>query len=322
MDSLPLWTNALVIAASAALLAFAANVVVDSAVGLAHRFGVSELAIGLTVVALGTSAPEFGVTVVAALENRPDISVGNIVGSNIFNLGFILGASALVCPIPVNFRLVWRDGGTLVGSSLVLLFLVGRDLSLDRIDGALFLFLLLAYLVLVWRQNRREGVEADSTGDPSSPPSRPVADSLRLLAGLASIGMASHLLVGSASAVARDLGVSEWVIAVTIVAAGTSLPELATVLAGARKGHTLVGIGNVIGSDIFNLLGVLGLAGVLNRMLIQPSALPSIFALVGMTLLTLVLLRTGWRLTRLEGALLIFVGALRWGMDFFPTLFG
>lgn len=319
MEILPLWANFLLIAVSALLLALAAKIVVDSAVHLAKRLGVSELVVGLTVVAAGTSAPEFGVTLVAAFQGQNEISVGNVVGSNIFNLGFILGGAALLGAIPTGREMVWRDASVLVGSSLLLLALVGSDLSLDHRDGWVFLALLVAYLWTIWLHRRDKAhppPPRELTAEDVSIPLRVVG---RLLLGLATVAMASHLLISSATMVARGLGVSEWVIAVTIVAAGTSLPELATTLAGVIRNHHAVGFGNIIGSDIFNLLGVLGLAGVLERMELQPAATGSLLALAAMTVLTMVLMRSGWRLSRWEGLVLVVFGALRWILDITPN---
>jgi cation:H+ antiporter len=318
MAIFPTWANVLLILASALLLALAAKIVVDAAVALSRRLGISELVVGLTVVAAGTSAPEFGVTLVAAFQGQNEISVGNIVGSNIFNLGFILGGAALLGTIPTARDVVWRDASVLVASSLLLLLLVGSDLSLDHRDGWIFLTFLGAYLWVIWFQRRDQMAvlaAKKAEGGRRAPPYRELG---RLLVGLASVAMASHVLVRSATVVARDLGVSEWVIAVTIIAAGTSLPEVSTTLAGVLRKHHAIGFGNVIGSDIFNLLGVLGLAGVLERMELQPAAQGSLMALSAMTILTLVLMRSGWRLTRLEGFVLVAVGALRWFLDILP----
>lgn len=320
MDALPLWVNLLLILVSAVLLALAAKVVVDSAVAMAQRLGVSELVVGLTVVALGTSAPEFGVTMVAAFQGQNEISVGNIVGSNIFNIGFILGGAALIRSIPSAKELVWRDAGMLVISSLLLVFLVGMDLTLSHLDGAILLLVLVVYLFLVFRQRKGFTPAPEDLEGLTPQKAQPVREFVRLLLGLASIGMASHILILSATAVARDMGISEWVIAVTVVAAGTSLPELATTLAGFVRGHLAVGVGNVLGSDIFNLLGVLGVAGLMENMEIRAAAQGSLIALSAMAVLTLVFLRSGWELTRREGVILILVAAFRWGMDFLPQL--
>ena len=319
MAAFPIWVNFVLILVSALLLALAAKIVVDAAAALARRVGISELVVGLTVVAAGTSAPEFGVTLVAAFRGQNEISVGNVVGSNIFNLGFVLGGAALLGSLPTTRDLVWRDASMLVGSSLLLLFLVGSDLSLGHGDGWIFLALLAAYLGVIWfrRRDQMAILTARTVAGEKQP--LPFREMGRLLVGLASVGMASHVLVRASTVVARDLGISDWVIAVTIIAAGTSLPEVATTLAGVLRKHHAIGFGNIIGSDIFNLLGVLGLAGVLERMELQPSAQGSLLALSAMAILTLVMLRTGWRLTRLEGLVLVVVGALRWFLDIVPN---
>jgi len=321
MDSLPLWANASLIVVTFLFIALGAKTVVDSASALATRLGVSELILGLTVVAFGTSAPEFGVTIAAALKGRSAISVGNIVGSNIFNLGFILGGAALVKVIPTDRDLVWRDGVVLVGSTLVLVMLIGADLTLSHADGWILVSLLGAYLAYLWKVRRRDRPADVSERDPASMASKTRRGAAwrqigALLVGLGVVGVSSHILVGSASVLARDFGVSEWVIAVTIVAAGTSVPELATSLAGVVRGHMAISAGNIIGSDIFNLLGVLGLAGILHTMHLEVPARDSLAALSGMAVLVLILMRSGWRLTRLEGFFLVLVGMLRWGLDF------
>ncbi len=315
MDAFPLWVNLVLILVSAVLLALAAKIVVDSAVAIAQRFGVSELVVGLTVVAFGTSAPEFGVTLVSAFHGQNEISVGNIVGSNILNIGFILGGAALIRAIPASKELVWRDEGMLVGSSLLLVLLIGLDLRLSHLDGVILLLVLVGYLWVVFLQRKGVAPAPEDLEELAPATAHPLREGFRLMLGLASIGMASHLLILSASAVARDMGISEWVIAVTVVAAGTSLPELATTLAGFVRSHLSVGVGNVLGSDIFNLLGV---AGVLENLEIRSAAQGSLIALAAMTVMTLVFLRSGWQLTRREGIMLILVGAFRWALDFMP----
>jgi len=317
VDTLPIWANSLIVLATFFAIAVGAKYVVDSAAGLAQRAGVSELVVGLTVVAFGTSAPEFGVTLVAAFEGQSSISVGNIVGSNIFNLGFILGSAALLRAVPTGALLVWRDSLVLVGATMVLYLLVGLDLHLSLVDGVILVSLLGAYLALVWRGRK---LDAESVlpegGDIPSPGPSPWREGLFLLLGLCLVGVASHYLIGSASALARGFGVSEWAIAVTVVAAGTSVPELATTLAGVARGHMGISAGNVIGSDIFNVLGVLGLAGILHPMDLDPAARASLLALSGMVLVVFIMMRTGWRVSRVEGAALICLAALRWFLDF------
>ncbi len=319
METLPPWLNSGIVLATFFAIAIGAKYVVDSAAALAHRANVSELVVGLTIVALGTSAPEFGVTLVAAFEGRSSISVGNIVGSNIFNLGFILGGAALVRAIPTSILIVWRDAIVLVGSTVVLFLLVGIDLELGILDGAVLFLLLLAYLRYIW-VDRKNGAPPGPESEVPAPGSvlknAPWKEGALLAVGLVTIGVASHFLIGSASALARSFGVSEWTIAVTIVAAGTSVPEFATTLAGVVRGRTAISAGTVIGSDIFNLLGVLGVAGLLHPMTLAPAARTSLLALTGMVFIVFVMMRTNWRLSRTEGLILIVLAAFRWALDF------
>jgi cation:H+ antiporter len=282
--------------------------VVEAASRIAKRLGVSELIIGLTVVAMGTSAPEFAVTIGAALKGQGDISIGNVVGSNIFNLGFILGGVALVRAIATSRSLVYRDGVVMIGITFLLLFFL-HDLTMARWEGAILFTLLLVYIgYLIYS---REPMEEDiPEGDFQW------LDIPRLLAGLALIVTSGHFLVESASSLARAFGVSEWVIGVTIVAAGTSAPELVTSLIAVLRGRYGISAGNLIGSDIFNLLGVLGLAALLKPMSIDPSAYSSMYLLSGMVILVVIMMRTGWKISRWEGGLLVLINLVRWWMDF------
>lgn len=282
--------------------------VVEAASRIAKRLGISELIIGLTVVAMGTSAPEFAVTVGAALKGQGDISIGNVVGSNIFNLGFILGGVALVRAITTSRSLVYRDGAVMIGITFLLLFFL-RDLTMDRWEGGILFLLLFAYIgYLIYS---REPLEEDiPEGDFQW------MDIPRLLAGLALIVTSGHYLVESASSLARAMGVSEWVIGVTIVAAGTSAPELVTSLIAILRGHYGISAGNLIGSDIFNLLGVLGLAALLKPMSIDSSAYSSLYILSGMVIIVVIMMRTGWKLSRWEGGILVGINIIRWIMDF------
>jgi cation:H+ antiporter len=316
MDAFPVWANLLVALGTFFAIAIGAKFVVDAAALLADRAGVSQLVIGLTVVAFGTSAPEFGVTLVAALEGRESISVGNIVGSNIFNIGFILGGAALVRAIPTGAIIVWRDAAVLVGATILLFALVGLDLQLSVTDGGVLFACLIAYMVLVFRnRHAREEHDVPLGGEGSDVAGIWVHSGLLLL-GLAVVAVSSHFLVASASALARSFGVSEWVIAVTVVAAGTSVPEMATTLAGVARGHMAISAGNVIGSDIFNLLGVLGVAGMTTPMSLEPAARGSLLALTAMVFVVFVMMRSGWRVSRLEGVVLVVLAAIRWGLDF------
>lgn len=307
----------------ALMLWFGAGWIVDSASAVARRFNVSELVIGLTVVAMGTSAPEFLVTAVAAFKGMADISLANVVGSNTFNLGFILGLMALISPIPTNRQLVWRDGLVLWLTTIVIT-LMALNLHMARWEGAVLLGLGAGYLVYLFFSAKRmtdSAVIAASQAVPGLPPEGSAErqanwlDGIKLLVGFATISVGSSLLVESASNVAVALGVSKWAVGLTIVAAGTSLPELVTSLAASVRGKTDMLLGNLIGSDFLNFAGVLGLTCLLRPLDVTANALPSLYVLVGTIFTVLVFMRLGWRVTRLEGLLLLLVNLGRWAME-------
>ncbi len=283
--------------------------IVDSASRIGRKFNLSDLTIGLTIVAFGTSAPEFAVTVSAAITGKANISVGNVVGSNIFNLGFILGGCALFKTLKTNRTLVYRDGGLLVVTSLMLvLFLF--DHLLARWEGIVLFSGLIGYICLLFLGKKKIDEDEIPAGEATW------KDYPLLLLGIGTVVGGGHFLVQSASELARFLGISEWVIAVTIVAAGTSAPEFATSLMAAAKGRAGMSLGNLVGSDLFNLLGVLGVAGMIRPLAVTEDSLSSIYMLVGMCILAVFFMRSGWTLKRWEGAILIGIGLLRWSMDF------
>jgi len=323
LDSLPLWANWLLLAIAILIIAKGAQQVVVTATRIAKRLRVSELFVGLTLVAAGTSLPELGVTLVAAFEGHPGISVGNVVGSNIFNLSFILGAIALIRPIPTTPTIIRRDGSALILATLLLLALIAADLTLARGDGIILLSGLVFYLAAVVAIGRSELIEPRNPDVAGAVGRREGAGGLRARLGiLGSVALGfvllaagSHLLVNSAIPIARNFGMSEWVIGVTVVAAGTSAPEFATSLAGVLRGRYDMSVGNLIGSDLFNLLGVLGVAGVLHPQAVESEARASLTALMAMVVLVVVFARTGWRLSRCEGLILILFGLARWTLE-------
>ncbi|KPA18183.1 K+-dependent Na+/Ca+ exchanger-like protein [Candidatus Magnetomorum sp. HK-1] len=282
---------------------------VESSVVIARKIGISELVIGLTIVAIGTAAPEFAVSAISAIKGHGNISIGNVVGSNIFNLGFILGTVALVKPLTTTGALVKRDGSVLIGTTLILLFLL-HDLCLTVLEGVFLIALLTMYIsFLIYQKKSPE--EEIQCGEYTH------RHAFVLIGGLLTILISSHFLVESASELARHFGISEWVIGVTIVAMGTSTPEFVTSLVAILKGHHGLSAGNLVGSDIFNLLGVLGLAGTLNSMTISPEAYSSLYFLVGMVCIVVFMMRTGWQISRFEGGLLVLFSCIRWALDFY-----
>ncbi|WP_336037808.1 calcium/sodium antiporter [Halobacterium yunchengense] len=297
------------VAASVAGLWVGASALVAGAGRVARRLGVSGLVVGLTVVAFGTSAPEFAVTVDAALTAKPDISVGNVVGSNVVNLGFILGGVALVHSLPTVEDFLRRDGVALVGTTaLALAFLA--DLRLTRVEGAVLVALLLAYLAVVVRT---DGASAQPQQADRGRSTR--FEAARALLGLVAVVASAHVLVVSAADLARFAGVSEWVVGVTVVAAGTSTPEFVASLAAARRGRPGLAAGNLVGSCVFNVLGVLGVAGVVRPLAVAPSALPTTAWLLATTVLVAAMFWTDRVLSRAEGAVLVALNAANWLFD-------
>jgi len=291
-----------------------ADWLVDSAAEIAHSLKVSDLVIGLTVVAFGTSAPEFAVTISAAITGQTDISIGNVIGSNIFNLGFILGGTAIIRPISTSPKLFYRDGFFLLITTAMIFILFfglngydGND-SYSKIEGLVLFSLLFCYIIFLFiKKDPPEEVHPETANYKSY---------IFLLIGLFMIVFGGHLMVKHASIIASYFGVSDWVIAVTIVAAGTSAPEFATSITAALKGRHGIAVGNLIGSDLFNLLGVLGLAGMINPSTLDQSIFDSVFLLVLMVGLTLFMIRTNWKIGRLEGAILVSINLVRWYFDF------
>ncbi|WP_243544019.1 calcium/sodium antiporter [Pseudodesulfovibrio tunisiensis] len=304
--------NLLYLAAATFLLWYGANWIVTSASLIARKWGISELVIGLTVVAFGTSAPEFLVTVNAAFRGHNDISLSNVVGSNIFNLGFILGLMAMIKPLKSNRTIVYRDGLLLLATTSGIL-LMAQTGELGRVFGGALVALLVGYLAYLGFRK-----QAPNEGELDELPDRQARwyDGVILLAGFAAISAGGHLMVTAATSIAESLGVSSWVIGVTIVAAGTSLPELVTCLAASVKGRNEMLLGNLIGSDFFNFAGVLGLTCLLKPLAVSHEASVDLMVLVGMVALVLFLLRTGWKVRRWEGALLVTINLFRWARDF------
>ncbi len=302
--------NSLIIVVAVIALWKGADWLIEAASRIGKKFGLSDLVIGLTIVALGTSAPEFAVTIAAALKGHSDISVGNVVGSNIFNLGFVLGGVAVIRAISTTPKLVYRDGAVLIATTILLRFFV-NDLRMTAVEGSVLVVALLAYIgFLLWQREERNTDDV-ADGDVTW------LDWVKLLAGLALVVGGGHYLVEAASVIARIFGLSEWVIGVTIVAAGTSTPELATSLTAVLKGRHGISIGNLVGSDIFNLLGVLGVATLLNpHMTVDVSARMSINVLIIMVTIVVIGMRTGWKISRLEGGALVLINLVRWIANF------
>ena len=281
---------------------------------LAITLGITPLIVGLTVVAFGTSSPELAVSVMAARSGAGgmDIALGNVIGSNIFNVFFILGLSALISPLIVSVQLVRLDVPVMIAVS-VLTLILSLDGSISRVNG-LFLFTgVIIYTILLVRLGRKQSLHDQS--EYFEPPhqlaskSRQfILDIILVITGLVALVLGSNLLVKGAISIAASLGISEFVISVTIVAAGTSLPEVATSVVASIRGERDIAVGNIVGSNIFNILAVLGLSAFVSPAGISVSASVLQFDMLVMLAAAFICLPvffTGFEITRLEGAVLL-----------------
>ncbi|MDZ4728468.1 MAG: calcium/sodium antiporter [Xanthomonadales bacterium] len=290
-----------------------AQILVKGASNLATSMGVSSLVVGLTIVAFGTSSPEIAVSVSAAMSGNSDIAVGNVVGSNIFNVLFILGISAIIAPLVVGVQLIRQEVPLMIGFSL-LLILLSLDGLLGKFDSATLIILLIAYTTFLLIQSRRQNSAAvksvaDSNALSGSLPTNHWALQVCFIAiGLVLLVVGSGWLVDSASSFARAIGISDVVIALTIVAAGTSMPEVATSVVAALKGERDIAVGNVVGSNIFNILACLGISGLVaaGGLPIPPSILAFDFwVMLAVALACLPIFISGREIARWEGIVLL-----------------
>ena len=293
------------------LLVAGAEFLVRGAAGLAARLGITPLVIGLTVVAFGTSAPELAVSVQASLAGQSDIAVGNVVGSNIFNVLFILGLAALIVPLVVSQQLVRIDVPLLIGVSVVFL-LMSLDGHIGLFDGLLLFAGIVAYILFALRQSRQESkLVADEYAQEFSAEKTTAALPLQIaliVAGLVMLVLGSHWLVNGAVTFARHFGVSELIIGLTIVAIGTSLPELATSVVAALRGERDIAVGNVVGSGIFNILAIVGIAAIVapGGLTVAPALLRfDMPVMIAAAVACLPVFAAGHLIPRWEGAMLI-----------------
>ena len=297
------------------VLAVGAELFIRGAVRVARRFGVSPFVIGLTLVGFGTSAPELVVNLSAALGGSTDIAIGNVVGSNIANVGLILGPAALLRPMVAQMRLLKAEIPAVIAAS-VALWVMCLDGTIDRADGAVLLAGFAAMMLYIAWTAKAEPPEVQEEIAHAVPPvERAWVSALFLLVGLAGLVGGAELMVRSAVAVATQLGVSELVIGLTIVAVGTSLPELASTVAAAYRGESDIAVGNVVGSNLFNILLILGTTAQVSPLPVPPgSERTDLPVMVGFALLLLTVVVNGLRIHRWEGALLLasYAGFIGW----------
>jgi len=284
------------------------------AIGLAKLLGVSAAMIGLTVVAFGTSAPELVVSLEATLDGSPDIAIGNVIGSNIANILLVLGVGALIAPLICDPGAVRRDG-TAMMASMVLLVVLGLTGVINAWQGALMIVALIGFITWSYRVDRRNGtpvseLHAREVEETTGVPTATWLVVLYLVLGLVALVSGAKLLVDGAIGVARAAGISESVIALSLVAVGTSLPELAATAVAACRRHTDVAVGNVLGSNLFNVMLILGTASMVAPMPIAEEFVRvDLWVMLGAGIVLLPVMITGWKISRSEGILLLILYA-------------
>ena len=304
------------------ILSYAADKLVEGASNLAINFGVSKTVIGLTIVAAGTSLPEMVVSINASIKGNPALSLGNVVGSNIMNVALILGIASLIKPIQCGREMVRRETPIMIGTALLMWYMAHTDSYITPVEGLILFAMLVAYTALSYYWSRKESAIAaeiaekcdDFASDDEKMPTTGT-NMLYLLAGMIGLVVGSEVLVKGAVEIAKMFGLSDEVIGLTLIAIGTSLPELATSIVAARKGQSEISLGNVVGSNIFNVLGIVGCASTISWfnatpetqvLIVSPNMLGiHIPLMVAVSMGVLPIMSTGMRIIRAEGALLV-----------------
>lgn len=277
---------------------------VQGSSALALKAKISPLVIGLTIVAFGTSAPELVVSLNAALKGEGEIAIGNILGSNIFNIGIILGISATIYPLQAKKQLLRIDIPVMLIATILLTIFFWNG-ELGRMEGGFFLAGIILYTIFSLYYSRKHGEEPNL--ELEEQPRHWAFDTLEIVGGLVVLIFASHLLVENATSIAREVGLSEAVIGLTIIAAGTSMPELATTIVAASKGKTDIAIGNIVGSNLFNILAIAGSCSLVQPIVAKNVNYIDLLVMLAISLLLLPLVKSGQKITRTEGLVLVIV---------------
>ncbi|PIV32540.1 MAG: sodium:calcium antiporter [Lysobacterales bacterium CG02_land_8_20_14_3_00_62_12] len=314
-QGIPMWLPSLIFVLGLIILTVGADLFIRGAAGLGARFGLSSFVIGMVIVGFGTSAPELAVNLTAAYSGHYDLALGNVVGSNIVNIGLILGLSALLAPMVIHLRMLRVETPLLIATS-GWLWLLARDGILARWEGLLLLAAQFALTWFVLRSGRQESaaVRAEISAE-ISPPQRGSSTLWLLGIGLAGLIGGGMLAVDAAVQVARGLGISELIIGLTVVAIGTSLPELASSAVAAWRGHSDIAVGNIIGSNLFNILFILGITASIQPLPVAPALEHiEIPIMIGFTVLLYLIMRRQMRIGRRAGTLLLlaYLGTVGW----------
>lgn len=299
--------NAILVAVGLAMLYAGSELLIRGSVSIAKRMHISQLVIGLTIVAFGTSTPELVVSINAAIEGQADVSLGNIVGSNIVNIGLILGLSAAILPIIVHVNAIRREIPIMIAVSVILIPM-SLDGKISQIEGGLLALSLVAFVYFSYKQSKKEKEQTqllDEANDEKKSSFVVIKNLAFVIAGIVLLYFGSSLTVDNAVSIANSIGISERIIGLTIVAIGTSLPELITSVGAARKKHADLSIGNVIGSNIFNILGILGISSLIAGVNVNPAIWTDYAVMIGFSLVLIPVIKSGFIITRKEGYVLI-----------------
>lgn len=296
-----------------ALLIKGADIFVDGASSIAKKFNVSPMLIGLTIVAMGTSAPEAAVSVSSSLAGQNDMSIANVVGSNFFNILIVLGVSSIIAKLPVEKETIKKDTPFLIFISILLLAL-SLNFNLSRLDGVIFLVLFILFLINIIKSNTSSKDIESSSGETAIAIEATDTKSIHMpktlllcLIGIVGIVFGGDLVVNSATNIATSFGMSANLVGLTIVAMGTSLPELVTSVIAVKKGETEIAIGNVIGSNIFNILLVLGLAALIHSMAVSVVAIIDTIFMTAVTILLYIFIKKNNSLTKIHGIIFVII---------------
>lgn len=296
--------NFLLVAAGLAMLYFGAEWLVKGSIAISNKLGVSQLVIGLTVVAFGTSTPELAVSISSAMQGLSDVSLGNVVGSNIVNIGAILGISAIISPIMVSKSVIRKEVPIMIGISFLLLAIV-LDGKIDVIDGALLVIGIIVFTGYSYRSSKKDTDIEEISVSKVLQKNIFSKSIIFMIAGLLLLTGGSFLTVENTIAIGASFGVSELFMGLTIVAIGTSLPELITSIVAARKGHADLSIGNIVGSNVFNILAILGISSLISGITVSEKILVDIGIMLAFSLVLIPIMRSGFSISRKEGILLI-----------------
>jgi cation:H+ antiporter len=296
-------TDLIYVLAGLALLYFGGEFLITGSLRIAHRFKISPFVIGATVMGFGTSSPELAVSVLASLQGAAEVAVGNVIGSNIANVGLVLGLTALIVPLTIDQKRFKSEASPLLIATFLILFLVW-DFTLSRWEGVFLLAGLLIYIWKILKNDESSDFELDE--EFSIFAGKGISYQIVLtLAGLALLILGAKWMVDGAVNIAREVGISEWFIGISIVALGTSLPEIVSSLMSARRGHGEMALGNIFGSNIFNIFMVLGASATFNPLNIQEPIHPDLLITTGLTCLLLLLISRKHQLNKPDGVILL-----------------